>query len=720
MSQQFKLLFSLLLTALAVAPLIATSDTPSSSSSSSSSSSLTANMSDAAESIRTKRKAVGSFYDETEAEERIMHAQKTLRSSNSPSIFSMADDLSEQAPSSALIARNSLMAPLYLLSAPIAPINRAGNIPSWFYAHEHSLLKFTFEYLNYADLTLARRVSKAFHATAPQVIMPRGQKWITWCIDRMNRAKNPDSRVPALKEIISATGRCPNAMVNLRQIVEGYFEHVPGNLRFWTGGRKYRQLVSDKDELRNDLGKILDRITQLEAEHQKDRETVKQQSPKSTVEKDLAALIVLQEKALAPLREEKQKIVDLLVPALNALFPYELANTILDELDVTQGLPEHLPLVHKSLPLDSLSISALAKKRNVTRNSVSCLAAACLPSAHASLFALTNDIICLDKPRRVAQHHMEKRFRDKVIVHEFDPITCLYTDLVDTKYYQIKIEQLREALKNVILKERSILKNVIELNLGAMESDYYKFICDRVEKYLGALKKPDQSQKDAISNHVLGLITLTLDIAHDSELDACRKRVSTVIHFSWYEFFQKLNRLDYWARAAHFAARAVALAGNKLTANDLKFAAMLHFNANAFTQAAQYYDQFFTEFMSDAEYFDFIRAGRFSAYLGEHGFNDAEAERHYKAATEKLVKAVEKLNSAPLHLLKTSFKDIGHIRLPRVSIQRPHAQAFEAQLQKCRAAIAAKIDEIERPAALAAQELEREAALAAEVNQFLV
>ncbi len=686
MTKQLKKFLYTLLTALAVGPLMATSDSPSSSSSSSS---LTANMSDAAEPTRAKRKAVGPSYEEDEAEERsLMHAQKTLRSSNSPFVFSMADDsgLPEHASSSALRTHNSLAAPLYT-SAPIAPIIRAGNIPAWFYAGQQSLLKITFEYLNYADLTLARRVSKAFHTMAPQIVMPSGQRWVAWCIDKMEKGKN---QTQALKEIISATGRCPNAHANLRQIVEGYFQHVPAELRFWDLDPKNKPVInSDKDELRTSLGKIIDRLTSLEVEHYKARETVKQQAPQSTVEKDLEALIEQQEKDIAPLKGESQRIIDLLVPALNALFPYELANTILSELDIDTFLPEHLPLIPKSLVLNNLGISALAKKRNIIRGFSSCLAAACLPSVHASLFALNNNIICLDKARREALQHVEKRFRYKLSVHEFDPIISLHTDLLDLEYYQIKLEQLRLALKNVILKDRSIQRNTIELNLWAMESEHRKFIHDRIDKYLAALKRLEQTQRSAITNHVLKLIKMVFDVTPDTEVEACRLCVKTIINL-WSEFLQKNSTSNYKSRAAHFAARAVALAGNRLEANDLRFAAMLHFTDGAFSEAEQYFDHLLAEFKDKVNFLDFILAARSSTLIAACSDNHAEAERHLNVAAEKFTNAMEKLHLASWTEIKRSSQEIA-LLISHLAIQGPQLRAFADQMQEYLTIIDAKI-----------------------------
>src|SRR4029077_10253960 len=122
----------------------------------------------AAESSRTKRKAIAPFYEAIEAEEhKSMHAQKTLRASNSPS--DMADNAGrpEEASSSALIATNESNLSTALHGQLGAPI------PAWFYASP--FFKISFEHLNYADLIMARGVSKAFHAMAPQVLMPTGQ-----------------------------------------------------------------------------------------------------------------------------------------------------------------------------------------------------------------------------------------------------------------------------------------------------------------------------------------------------------------------------------------------------------------------------------------------------------------------------------------------------------------------------------------------------------------
>ncbi len=685
-------LYILLLTIWAC-PLMATSDTPSSSSSSS----LTALMSDTAESSRIKRKAIGPSYEEVEAEERnLIHAQKTLRSNNRPSAFSVADDSDplEAASSSTLIPNyeNSPASALYRPSSSIlAPISRIGNIPPWFYAHEQSLLKFTFEYLNFADLTLARRVSKAFNTMAPQVIMPTGQQWITWCTAKFDKAKNESCQFQAIKEIIAATGRCPNAIANLRQIVAGYFKQVPAKLRFWNSARKGKA-AAHKDALRADLGKILDRITELESGHQKAREAVKMQAQQSTVEKDLAALTVLQEKALAPLKEEKQKIIDLLFPALNALWPYELANTILTELDKS-GLPEHLPIVPKNLELGSLGIAAIAKKRKIIRESLSYLAAACLPSVHASLFALNNDIVCLDEARRDAKEHIEKRLKEPVVAHEFDLATSLYNDQTDLKYYQIKIEQLRQTLKNIILKERSIPRNVIERNLTSMEADYINFIRNRIEKYLTALKEPDQTKKDAISNHILTLINCALQPDEEAELDACISRVNMVMN-SCYNFLTKNSHPRYWKHAAYFAARVIALVGYR-SLSSLSNAAILHFNAGAFKQAVQYFD-LILRFKTNVNFLDFIQAGRFSVTLAHRCSNEKEAERHFKAASEKFANAMAKLPTAHYHELKSSSEELNFLDLP--CYQSRKMQALAVQIQELRAAINAKIIEIEKKA----------------------
>ncbi len=71
------------------------------------------------------------------------------------------------------------------------------------------LFQQTMEQLDYVDLRKAAPTSKAFNAMASQVQMPEGAAWIVWVNDLINKNEPADV---TLKKIISACGRCPNAL----------------------------------------------------------------------------------------------------------------------------------------------------------------------------------------------------------------------------------------------------------------------------------------------------------------------------------------------------------------------------------------------------------------------------------------------------------------------------------------------------------------------------
>ncbi len=693
MNQQFKLLFSLL-TALAVAPLIATSDTPSSSSSSS-----TANMSDTAESTRAKRKTVGPSYEEDEAEERsLMHAQKLLRSSNSPS--SMADNSGrpENASSSALIANNesNLSADLHgQLGAPI---------PAWFYVSP--FFKISFEHLNYADLTVARSVSKAFHAMAPQVLMPTGQDWVTQFTRRFARAKTATEKYNAYRDIVSAVGRCRNPSVSLQNIIKNYYTQVPYELRFWYG-EKDKFPVEAKDNLRDELGTVLDEIEKAEAEKQRNCQALRQQANQTNAARELDEFNTRYEKILRPLKEKQARKVDALMPSLRVLCPYATASMIVHELNGQQLLPDILPLVHeKDEELDARALYILAKKlvgneKLVAKECVSALAAACVPSVHASL------VIQKDRAGLAQKKELEYQFIRPMPFDELDPARRLdmIGDELKLQVRLVKLEQLKQARNDVILDKRSISKREIEKIYWDQKRAIQRFLFTRINAYVKELelgKLPNEITTAHIHTFIKTLLTLI-----DPKESGSYKLISDVCG-PWHSFIESLNpvnRDEIWQKIAYFADKAVELSISK-NIWEFEAAAIAHVRARDIGKADQYYDQLFAEFGNAVDPLQYFTAGLVSTALASnyHKNNQLEkANQHWNTAAKRLNRSIHLISRiTSLKALHDGVQISRNIsKLISTKQENIHPQVL-AKIQECHAAIDAKSNELEKAAIEAA------------------
>ncbi len=634
MSQQIKLLFSLL-TALAVCPLIGRSDSPSSSSSSS----LTANMTDAAESGRTKRKPFGAYNGKIEAEEHdSIHAKKSLRSS----VFSTGDNSSrpEKASTAVLIIdkENSPPSILHGLNAPIPiPVNKVVSIPAWYYASP--LFKLTFEHLNYADLTEARSVSKAFHALAPQVLMPTGQHWVTQFIKRFARAKTATEKFNAYRDVVSAVGRCPNPIVKIEEIVHDYYRRVPNELQFWDGeGDKIPNLA--KDILRNELGAVLNEIKKVKAKKQRTCAALKQQAHQADAARELDELNARYGKILGPLKTKQAQIVDALMPSLRALCPYATASMILHGLTGKQILPEMLPLVHeKDEGLDARGLQVMAKKF-ATKELVSVLTASCVPSVHESL------VTQKDRSGRESRAALEHHFIQPTATEKLNPARLphlIIDDQLDIQMRLIRLEQLNQARNDIILHKRFFPIRLIETAYWQQKNSTHQFLITRINSYIKGLELPEKQPNDIVTAHILRLIRTLIITLDPHELADC-KLISRVCE-GWHTFLDSRNPLDrneILQEIAYLADRALDIGNGSEYAYDLAAAEFAHIKLNNNEKADQYYDQLFTEYKCE-EILDYLNASIVSVKLAAHYKNNQpeKAKRHGSTALKRLNRAME-------------------------------------------------------------------------------
>ncbi len=544
------------------------------------------------------------------------------------------------------------------------------KIPDWYYGS--SVHELTFEYLNYIDLTLARGTSKAFKAMAPQVLMPTGKNWVRWYRNTFKNAKTYQQELKAFKSILSATGRRPNPIEKLKEITRNYYQDVPAALRFWNFDTETRhphaapdifndkpQIIQFKDELRTTLGRIMDHIAKLEVAQAEARRPMEQHDQPAVVAKDLAALKERQQQILAPLKEQQQKIVDLLIPSLYALAPYATANTILAEFGESDVLPDHLPIVcTRSESLDQRPLLRLAKKIAPTRGYVTTQSLGYIPLVHTILAAQP------DRTSRMLKARLEDSLMKIASPTPFDPKISpdilIMNDQQDIYYYRIKINQLKQAIKNLIFKDREASRADLEQALWNHENFLNEHVLARIEDYLILLENPAQLQKDAITKHVLWLIETVLSCARASELHDCRIIAFTAYNH-WSKFINSINqheRKKIINNVAYFALRVVILAADTLTSHDLRAAVFPFMAISSYYQAAIYSDQLLNEFRNDANLIDyfrdsFIQISLTSAYLRSHKHEAANC--HYSKAMERLDRVQQLVSEAPIEQLKQNF-----------------------------------------------------------------
>ncbi len=613
MSHQCKLLFSLL-TALAVIPLMATSDTPSSSSSSS------------------------------------------------------------------LMAHTSLDTP-------------ASKIPTWYYASP--FFKLTFEQLNYVDLTTARSVSKAFHAMAPQVLMPTGQKWVAQFMRRFARAKTATEKYNAYRDIISAAGRCPNAIAELEEIVNGYYIHVPEELCFWDGER---EPVTAKDDLRNELGTILDEIEKVKAERQCNFLAVKQQAPQANVDREIEELSSRYEQILRPLKQKQAEIVGALMPALRALCPYTTASIMVEELNGNQLLADFLPLVHEQDDeLITQDVKKMAKKYKIKDcqgvNCVPALTAACLPAVHASLTTQKNGA------GFVAKEELEQQLIRRVFSDKFDPDGLPGLITADQQALQlrlIKLEHLKQAKNDVILHQRSVSKQELETAYWTLKDSIHQFLIKRIHAYLKELESGKLS-KEIITAHILKLFKTLLDLADPNELADCKV---SKLGEDWHIFIDSLDPIEQdkiWQRIAYLSGRAIDLASGQAYAADLGIAAIAHVRAKDYEKADQYYGKLFVAFGDTAEPLEYFNSGVISLALAANYFKNHQPEKVMAHCNTAIVRLNRTIQLIPLIKSVKSFDvlPVSTKILEQTSTEQISAiQHVHAKLKECQEAICKKMEEL--------------------------
>ncbi len=562
-------LYISLLTIFAVGTLLATSDTPSSSSSSS----LTANMSDATESTRTKRKGIdAAILDDIDNEEESSVRQKALRMGRTPSTLTLPESLDPTSPSPSPNMTSS--------RAPLAVPKDTGKkfFPAQFYSSP--FLRPSFEYLDFIDLSVARKISKSFTAfkdMASEVLMPSAQQWVALFRQKFDGAKTGSQQNQVFRDMIPMVARCPNAIVKLREIINNYYQDVPKKLRLWNLNAKGKLLVDKrKNDARTNLCTVAEDIAKIKAE---------QQSQESGNNKELVTL-----------KAKKKRLVKRLLPCLHALAPYTTASIILSELGDQSGFPENLPPMppHKH-QLNERVLQILAKKFSA-RGLVISIAAGCLPSVHAALATQ------LDTLSRSLRPKLELRLMQPITERprgSLSPDIMIRNDQQDISYYNLKINQLREAIDRKILIHKQISRRDLENALLQIESDRLFFVRHRTVPYLKLLENPAQAQRDTIIKHVMWLMETALDITCTSELADCRSIANSGCSFIWNTFINSLPEIEMMKlrnRIADVAAKAVTMAGSSLRADDLRHAACSHIYAYRYKEAADYYDHLLTEF----------------------------------------------------------------------------------------------------------------------------
>ncbi len=631
-------LYISLLAILAVGPLMATSDTPSSSSSSSSS--LTANMSDATESKRAKRKGIHAaiVHDIAEEEEESSTRQKTLRISETPSTLSLPISFSPNpispSPSPTIVSSPS---PSVVI---IAPKSKAKFFPAQFYSSP--FLKPSFEYLDFTDLSAARRVSKnftAFKDMASQVLMPSAQQWVALFVQKLDEAKTATQQHQVFVDAIAAIARCPNAIVKLRAVVKNYYKDVPKELRFWNMNAKDKILpIKSKTDLRNELVTITDRIAVLKSQ------------PANGANEELAQL-----------KEQQQKIVETLLPSLHALCPYATAHMILLELGDQPGLPENLPALAKhKTNLEDRVLQILAKKIS-PRGLVSKLAAQLLPPIHAALATQT------DRLSRELRPMLELRLMQAVSQRPFDlslsPNILITNDQQDIQLYDQKILQLWQATKYIILKDKKISRMELEEALAKMRKDRLSFVLSRVASYLKLIQeKPQLLEKKAVVHHLYQLLTGIFDAVRTSELDECRAiaKIPAIPH--WLTFIDLLTpkaKLKIIDRIAFAADRAVILARASLAPDDLRIAARNNAELHSFKEASKHYDKLITEFGFMTTAIDYLEAS--FTHIASNYLKSETAKSHLDIATEYIISAQQIFRNLTLHQLKHCSANVSNL-----------------------------------------------------------
>ncbi len=663
-----KLVYILLIATIAI-NLKATADTPSS----------PASMSDAIDAVpqNNKRKANGAIHQENAAEEENSRlGQKALRMSAVASSLPVTDSSHQPAASSSSTITNNNVALTAALPAPTALIKAKPQIPAWYYGSP--MHEITFEHLDYADLTLARRTSKDFKTMAKQVIMPTGQKWVAWFKNKFKNVNSAHKEYHAFKDIIAAAARCPNPIEKLREIVRNYYTNVPAALRFWNAGHelpeisarvRLNQIISTKDNLRHALGNVMDQIAKLEAEQAQARQAMEQHDQPAVVAKELATLKEQQQKIIAPLKDQQQKIMDLLRPCLYALAPYTTANIILSELGGKE-FPEILPILLENDRLDpQWLLRRLAKKISPQRGYIETLVAGCIPSIHASLAAQHDSI------SRPAKLKIESLLTASISPSHVDN-SCMPNELIayamnDLEYYYLRITQLRQAIAWAILKDKEISELDLQKALWNIEEGRNKFLFDRIQFYLADQNKA-LLQNEILTKHVTELIIAACKTARPSELQDCRA-IAAAAFGPWSPFILTLKPKErhtiLWEKAyrqtvASFAERAVILAADTLTANDLRRAIVLCHYASQLYKVATFQDQLLNEFGGEVSVVDYFNASHTHAQLASINLksnNQEIAKRHYDAATKYLERAQQLGREASLERLKNNSSSINRL-----------------------------------------------------------
>ncbi len=655
----FKKLYISLLTALAVGSLLATSDSPNSSSSSS----LTANMSDATESNRTKRKGIdAAILDDMANEEESFGRQKTLRLGTTPSTLALPMSFSPN-PISPNIS--SLPSPS---SLTVAPKNKATSFPVQFYSSSH--LVDSFEYLDYRDLKAARAVSKNFtffKDAAQQALMPSGKQWVSWFNQKFNTAKTVPQQLRVLSDATAAIVRSPNPVIKLREIVQNYYSDVPQKLRLWNVGIRGKFLpIKQPAMLREELEIVALGIAALK-EHEQTEETKQE---------------------LENLKARHQEIVSALIPYLHALTPYSAANIILSELAYDPNLPsiipEYLPLLPQNKSTLEGSAVEILLKKFIPRGLMALKTTQLLPSIYATLVTQPGLV------NRATRPCLERRLLKSINYRSFDrsvPIeTLISNDQTDIEYYNLKIGLLRKTLRNIIFQDKKTSRMGLEKALNRMRTDHLIFLCKRIADYLKFLEQPNLRYRDTVIQHTFYLMTTSA--SNPSELIECRTIVESSYNNNWHAFlmsnidYKKITMLLQLARCAN---RAALLAGSTLTQADLRYA--IHYNLAVPQQfgmeyvSAEQSDQLITEFGDGASAYDYLVASYAQAAVASKTPNAEIAQRHLNAATQYMVSAQQMAPTVsytntlwPIKGLERYLEDIERLNnlygnLPRACVQ---------------------------------------------------
>ncbi len=551
----------------------------------------------------------------------------------------------------------------FMISPRVA--KNMASIPDWFCGSPmHALV---FEDLNYADLSGVRRTSKAFKAMAKQVIMPTGQRWVSWFLNKFKDNSNQKKRMQAFADIVSAIGRSPNALVKLREIVRNYYRDVPATMRFWNFDEHKKssawradlgkfnaygqQTIVYKDNLFTELKHIEEGIKKLETEHKQARKAVIDQA-QATAEKDLAELKERQKKILAPLKERKHQLIHLLLPSLQALAPYAVAHRILSALgeDEANLLPTTLPLV---INLDYRDLSPLAYKRSPAHEYelIDQLTYICIPSVHDSLAIQTDSISRSSKA--LVEDGLIKRIVPRTFDASLDPEYLIKTDHFDVRSYNTKINLLRLAANNMCLTGKQTSQIGFQEALYDTETDRNQFIFARISDYLADERLLKQK---SITAHILWLMENVIKHARSTELQDCRT-IAIACDGSWKKFLNGFNdqpqRIAHILRgAAQASEQAVNRAADILTIDDLRRAIWLHLKSHDYSKAAAYSEHLFTEF-GTTDCSDYINACRIYYNFASHSKDTEAAKRNLAKAMEYITRGLHiELGKSNLRHLK--------------------------------------------------------------------